>query len=298
MGIATLHPSYGLNYTLLGRLSGAKFLAQSSVVGQITLSHRVPGSSPGAPTIAKSLPHSGFFLFPNFSLLKARIRFGTGIQNTSGRSSFGISTLRRSRSGDYPDDNPKRDGRAYPFRKSGRPRSAIRLSFIPYQYAAWVKSVKLAKWGQQMGEEEQAKKLKYDFGQCRMVSKKDAAHIQILTALSLLHEGQWECAITLAGAAEGQIEDAERPTLFKMLKNAETRKRFKNEREYVAFVNEARDWLKHGGDQKDKTIYEWEAIIMVGRALSKYLSAYRDNLDEVKAFDKWCKAKGFTTVAS
>ena len=26
-------------------------------------------------------------------------------------------------------------------------------------------------------------------------------------------------------------------------------------------------------------------------------SAYRDNLDEVKAFAKWCKGKGFTTEA-
>jgi hypothetical protein len=31
--------------------------------GRLTLNHRVPGSSPGAPTKPNALPHSGFFIF-------------------------------------------------------------------------------------------------------------------------------------------------------------------------------------------------------------------------------------------
>jgi hypothetical protein len=59
-------------------------------------------------------------------------------------------------------------------------------------------------------------------------------------------------------------------------------------------VNGARDWLKHSGDQTDKLICEMEAIVMVGRALSKYWNAYRDNADDIKLFAEWVRARGFS----
>jgi hypothetical protein len=77
-------------------------------------------------------------------------------------------------------------------------------------------------------EEEEAfrAKTKNDVGPFRMVGKKDAARRQILKAWSLLHDGEWECAITLAAAAEGQIVGDEGSTLFSMLKNMKMRARF------------------------------------------------------------------------
>jgi hypothetical protein len=151
-----------------------------------------------------------------------------------------------------------------------------------------------------MSEDDSGKKIADDVGPCRMVSKKDAAHIQILTACSLLAEGQWECAITLAGAAEGQIieiENAKVPNMFTRIKKLESRTKFKTEREYIAFVNRLRDWLKHSSNQKDMLIYEREAIAMVARAIIKYWQVYRDNVDELRDFAEWAKEKGFGSGA-
>jgi hypothetical protein len=53
MGIAALHPSYGLRATKrrpLVKAFRAKLRALAQPVEQMTLNHRVPGSSPGAPT--------------------------------------------------------------------------------------------------------------------------------------------------------------------------------------------------------------------------------------------------------
>jgi hypothetical protein len=149
-----------------------------------------------------------------------------------------------------------------------------------------------------MEEDASWKKFEDDVGPWRMVRKKDAARTQILMASKCVLEGQWECAITLAGAAEAQIEeteDAEVPNLFSRIK--ERKPEFKSEREHIAFVNRLRDWLKHSSDQEDKLICEREAIFMVGRALSKYWNAYRDNLDDIKRFAEWSKARGFTSVS-
>lgn len=131
-------------------------------------------------------------------------------------------------------------------------------------------------------------------GPWAMVSKKDAAHLQILTACACLEEGNWVSAITLAGAAEGQIKDVEHevPDMFARIKKFEYRKRFKTEREYIAFVNRRRDWLKHNSNQKDMLFYEREAIAMVARAVFKYWLVYRDNADEIREFANWAKDKG------
>jgi hypothetical protein len=39
--------------------------------------------------------------------------------------------------------------------------------------------------------------------------------------------------------------------------------RYKSEREYVAFVNRLRDWLKHSSDKNDILMYEKEVAFMV-----------------------------------
>jgi hypothetical protein len=151
-----------------------------------------------------------------------------------------------------------------------------------------------------VSEDDSKNEMTDDVGPRRMISKKDAAHIQILTACSLLAEGQWECAITLAGAAEGQIieiENAKVPNMFARIKKLESRTRFKTEREYIAFVNRLRDWLKHSGNQKDMVIYEREAIAMVARAIFKYWQVYHDNLDELREFANWAKERGFGSGA-
>jgi hypothetical protein len=84
--------------------------------------------------------------------------------------------------------------------------------------------------------DDELSKLLDEHGPCAMVSKKMAARLQIVTACSCLAEGNWVCAITLAGAAEGQMPEAENakmPDFFNALKKLESSKtRFKSERNY------------------------------------------------------------------
>ena len=143
-----------------------------------------------------------------------------------------------------------------------------------------------------MGDDDLRKKRENEIGPFRLASKQDAARRQILMAALCAFDGEWECAITLAGAAEGQIEDTEQLSMFDRLKKRKPDSR--SEREHIAFINRLRDWLKHSGDQKDKFIYEFEAVFMVARALMKYWNAYHDNLDEIKLFDEWRTNNGYS----
>jgi len=47
--------------------------------------------------------------------------------------------------------------------------------------------------------------------------QKDVAHKQILMASNGVLEGEWECAITLAGGAEGLTEKMEKAVCLKQL---------------------------------------------------------------------------------
>jgi hypothetical protein len=150
-----------------------------------------------------------------------------------------------------------------------------------------------------MDDDERRKQMEEEVGPWKGTTKKDAARRQILVAFKCLLEDEWECAITLAGAAEGQIREQENgntPGLFKLMKGAnfESRKKYKSERDYVAFVNGVRYWLKHNSDQKDRFIYQFDAVTMVMRAMSKYFGVYGDNLEELKAFDEWRTERGYS----
>ena len=138
-------------------------------------------------------------------------------------------------------------------------------------------------------EEDLSNKVEAEIGPWRVVSKKDAARLQILTACTLLFEGNWECAMTLAGAAEGQIPETKNaivPDIFTRIKSV-LGKNYASEREHVSFENSERDWLKHNSDQSNKLIYEFKAFMMVARAASKYWSVYRDNSEDIQALNKW-----------
>jgi hypothetical protein len=77
------------------------------------------------------------------------------------------------------------------------------------------------------------------------MTKKEAAFRQITAAIKHFESEEYECAITLAGAAEGQLftEDGSRD-LFSELK-MRVPPEFKDKQEWVARLNETRDWLKH-----------------------------------------------------
>lgn len=76
------------------------------------------------------------------------------------------------------------------------------------------------------------------------VTKKEAARKQITAAIEHYNNGEYECAITLAGAAEGQLisQDSD-GHLFNRLKEFVPAE-FKS-KEWMDRLNAARDWLKH-----------------------------------------------------
>ena len=109
------------------------------------------------------------------------------------------------------------------------------------------------------------------------MTKKEAALRQITAAIKHLDDEEYECAITLAGTAEGQLATADGSKhLFEELKGR-VPPEFKNEKDWTSWLNSTRDWLKHETPQWED---EWEinklaAAIMILRAISKFQWAHK-----------------------
>jgi hypothetical protein len=122
------------------------------------------------------------------------------------------------------------------------------------------------------------------------MTKKEAAARQITAAIQHFNNKEYECAITLAGAAEGQLAAGnECGHLF-----AELMKRvppeFKNEKEWADWLNATRDWLKHGAPQwgDDWNIQQQDAAIMILRSITKFQWTYQQGTKRMQEFlDCW-----------
>jgi hypothetical protein len=84
-------------------------------------------------------------------------------------------------------------------------------------------------------------------------------------AIRALIRGEYDVALTLAGAAEGMIE-REASHLFAVLRDDQRAKQIPK-REWIATLNGERDWLKHGG-RNQMSIGRFEAALMIARSLS------------------------------
>jgi hypothetical protein len=131
----------------------------------------------------------------------------------------------------------------------------------------------------------------------RIVSKKEAAARQIDVAIRLFHEGEYESTVTLACAAEGQLGDGDESHLFPRLKGGRP-KQFRDERAWVNFLNQTRDWLKHPTPQLDDTreIAQFEAWVMLVRACTKYHAAFQEESKIMEQFSLWARDRGFTAA--
>ena len=115
------------------------------------------------------------------------------------------------------------------------------------------------------------------------------AQEQIEAAISHFYEGQFACAITLAGAAEecaGPSQRDDRPlALFEMIK-ASARKRGLEEKTVANNANAVRNWLKHHNAEKpDCEISDLDAWFMMVRAVSKlYAVDAKTETPAVRAF--------------
>jgi hypothetical protein len=118
------------------------------------------------------------------------------------------------------------------------------------------------------------------------ISKTEAASRQVEIAIKALERGDFDIAVTLAGAAEGMLERSGHHLWSFMLQSPKAAA-FDEKKELVPFLNAERDWLKHptpsAGDTK--TFIRAHAAIMIARAMSK-LETWSPRMNR---FEQWYK---------
>jgi hypothetical protein len=120
---------------------------------------------------------------------------------------------------------------------------------------------------------------------------------QIHEAIQHLHRGDFECAITLAGAGEGMLPQTERPHFLQKARALEEMLPKTDDGENIA--NAYINWLKHGrlksGGPKieEATITELEVIYTIWRAISKFQAVYgstdADRTPQMISFENWAR---------
>jgi hypothetical protein len=115
-------------------------------------------------------------------------------------------------------------------------------------------------------------------------NKKLSARRQTIAAIEHLHKKDYECAITLAGAAEGQVKEKTITHLFRLIL-----KRFSSDEANV-FIH----WMKHPSGPETAEIEELEVVITIIRAIQKYVGTLEETCPHFETFSEWCMANGYT----
>lgn len=115
------------------------------------------------------------------------------------------------------------------------------------------------------------------------ISKEEAASRQTSAAIDAFLRGDFDIAVTLAGAAEGQLD---RPGMhmFAFLRDHPRVKHVKPKK-WISVLNRERDWLKHATpyDAPTLTLRRADAAFMIARAASKL----QQWTPQMKAFKAW-----------
>jgi hypothetical protein len=61
---------------------------------------------------------------------------------------------------------------------------------------------------------------------------------------------------------------------------------------HEADLNLVINWLKHGGVKDEAEISEFEAVIVIARAITKFVAVYHQSCEPFEAFLKWGHANG------
>lgn len=109
----------------------------------------------------------------------------------------------------------------------------------------------------------------------------EAANRQIHAAIDALEAGNYDAALTLAGAAEGMIR-RDGGYIFAMLQNHPRALERFPKKDWISLLNVERDWLKHGG-QEAMEIDCYAAALMIARAASK-LEEWSPRMNAFKAW--------------
>jgi hypothetical protein len=125
------------------------------------------------------------------------------------------------------------------------------------------------------------------------MTKMAAALEQIEAAIVHFHAGKYACAITLAGAAEGQILHKEADHLWEVLK--QKRPADQDEKQWLGTFNATRDWLKHATTNlgEERYIEEFDCVFMLTRASSKFAARYVRTSQAIDQFRAWCRQHGY-----
>jgi hypothetical protein len=113
---------------------------------------------------------------------------------------------------------------------------------------------------------------------------------QINRAIDHCIQGEYECAITLAGAAEGMLPETWRPHFGQKVKEFAELPQIKEEGGATG-PNDIKNWLKHGtlnGDRIENVVVPAEeSVVMVYRAITKYNAVYDDLSPQMRRFLHW-----------
>ena len=115
-------------------------------------------------------------------------------------------------------------------------------------------------------------------------NRQQAALQQIDMAIELFHRAKWACAITLALAAETQLPNSQKSSV-------ESKLRLEFGDKFIDRLNEPRNWLKHVREPDEITLFEFDAVIAILRAISKFSAFYQEWSEDMAAFDAWYREK-------
>jgi hypothetical protein len=128
------------------------------------------------------------------------------------------------------------------------------------------------------------------------ITRQMAALFQIHSAIKLFYKSEFECSITLAGAAEGILpDDLQNISLYRILRERQTEKLEKLDLNFV------QNWLKHGTFKLDgkqvmlesMRITPFLAVFSIQRAITKFAAVYGGDTPQMAKFMKWCKGEGY-----
>jgi hypothetical protein len=120
-------------------------------------------------------------------------------------------------------------------------------------------------------------------------NKRLAAERQIHAAIAHFHAGDFECAITLCGAAENRMpEPSEAIHLFRILQLAGDERPAPDGQKDD--FNYAANWMKHDKDPDEVEIDELEVKLWLYRAISKYRAVYGIGTPEMADLFPWASS--------
>jgi hypothetical protein len=127
-----------------------------------------------------------------------------------------------------------------------------------------------------------------------------AAMRQIHAAIEHQQRQDYECAITLAAAAEGMLPATDEPHFRQKVK--EFAASLPDTVEGAKNPNDVITWLKHGTYNGKKsetaTIDHSESLVVIGRAITKFFAVYDDVSPQMQSWAKTVREELLAEVAA